>query len=125
MKKNTEFSKAPVDRYEIYVKMQAILCTVGQRIRDRRTELNLSRSQIEKDLEIGPTLARVEIGVFGNINSIYKIVQYLGLDFHELFAEPFTFSEKPSYGTITRQNKILKKMLEDAGIKNINRNTNP
>ena len=114
MKNKDDYSQAPVDRYEIYKKMQALTYTVGSRLKKARIEKNLSRKQIEKDLENQIYLNKVELGIFGEIDSIIILIDYLQLDIAELFKEPFQYFEKPSYGAICRENKILKKMLDNA-----------
>ena len=110
---NNEFDKNPVDSYDIYKKLQAVTYTVGVRIKAARINKGLSRKQLGDLIGNYQTICRVEVGVFEQIDTIYEITKHLDLNLSDLFAEPFTYSEKPSYGAICRENKMLKKMLDD------------
>jgi transcriptional regulator with XRE-family HTH domain len=116
-----DFNQSPVDSYEIYKKMQAITYTVGQRLKTARLNKNLSRQQLAAEIGMYQTICRIEVGVFEQLDAVYTIAQFLEVNISDLFAEPFTYSEKPSYGAICRENKILKKMLDDQRSQNKNR----
>lgn len=109
-----DFSKDIVDSYEIYKKMQAITYTVGLRIKTARINRGLSRKELGDKLGAYQTLCRVEVGVFEQLDAVCKLADILDINLKDLFAEPFTYSEKPSYGAICRENKILKKIINDA-----------
>ena len=113
-----EFNQNPVDDYEIYKKIQAITYTIGLRIKAARIKKGLSRKQLGDILGNYQTICRIEVGIFEQIDTIYDITNYLEIDLEELFAEPFTYSEKPSYGAICRENKLLKKLIDDIRAKN-------
>jgi len=118
---NNDFNQSPVDSYEIYKKMQAITYTVGQRLKTARLNKNLSRQQLAAEIGMYQTICRIEVGVFEQLDAVYIIAQFLEVNITDLFAEPFTYSEKPSYGAVCRENKILKKMLDDKRSQNKNR----
>lgn len=111
--KSSDFNQSPVDSYEIYKKMQAITYTVGQRLKAARLNKGLSRQQLASEIGMYQTICRIEVGVFEQLDAVYTMAHFLNVDIIDLFAEPFTYSEKPSYGAICRENKILKKMLDE------------
>ena len=111
--KSSDFNQSPVDSYEIYKKMQAITYTVGQRLKAARLSKGLSRQQLASEIGMYQTICRIEVGVFEQLDAVYTMAHFLNVDIIDLFAEPFTYSEKPSYGAICRENKILKKMLDE------------
>lgn len=108
-----DFTNDPVDSYEIYKKMQAVTYTVGQRLKAARLNKGLSRQQLASQIGMYQTICRVEVGIFEQLDSVQIIAQHLQVSMHDLFQEPFTYSEKPSYGAICRENKLLKKMLAE------------
>lgn len=111
--KSSDFNQTPVDGYEIYKKMQAITYTVGQRIKAARINKGLSRQQLASEIGMYQTICRIEVGIFEQLDALYIIASYLDIEMSDLFAEPFTYSEKPSYGAICRENKMLKKIIHD------------
>lgn len=113
-----DFMSDPVDSYEIYKKMQAITYTVGQRLKKARTDKGLSRQQLADQIGMYQTICRIEVGIFEQLEAVHKIANHLEVNLKDLFAEPFTYSEKPSYGAICRENKLLKKMLAELRPKN-------
>ena len=98
--------------------MQAITYTVGQRLKKARTDKGLSRQQLADQIGMYQTICRIEVGIFEQLEAVHKIANHLEVNLKELFAEPFTYSEKPSYGAICRENKLLKKMLAELRPKN-------
>lgn len=108
-----DFTQDPVDSYEIYKKMQAITYTVGQRLKTARLNKGLSRQQLAEQIGMYQTICRIEVGIFEQLDAVYLIAQHLDINMTDLFSEPFTYSEKPSYGAICRENKLLKKMLAE------------
>ena len=113
-----DFMSDPVDSYEIYKKMQAITYTVGQRLKKARTDKGLSRQQLADQIGMYQTICRIDVGIFEQLEAVHKIANHLEVNLKDLFAEPFTYSEKPSYGAICRENKLLKKMLAELRPKN-------